>query len=136
MNDKGTITISGGMTGIPHFNFPEFDDATFQLALQGFEVLNPAQQDRDDGFDAMALPEDYDWFSWPTHLDKEATIRRDLENVFRCTHIYMLEGWENSKGARTEHALAFWLGRQIIYQTPPIQISVNCFNINSENEGK
>ena len=42
--------------------------------------------------------------------------RRDVDAIFQCEMIYMLRGWENSKGARAEHALANWIGLEIIYQ--------------------
>lgn len=33
-----------------------------------------------------------------------------------ATMLYMLKGWENSKGARAEHTLAVCLGLEILYQ--------------------
>jgi len=39
-----------------------------------------------------------------------------LNTLMLCTHIYMLRGWERSKGARAEHAVAVWIGLEIMYQ--------------------
>ena len=39
-----------------------------------------------------------------------------LGDLVDCDAIYMLRGWENSKGARAEHAVAVWVGLDIMYQ--------------------
>ena len=39
----------------------------------------------------------------------------DLEILSRCDAIYMLRGWQQSKGAQEEHQLALREGKEIIY---------------------
>jgi hypothetical protein len=39
-----------------------------------------------------------------------------LGDLIDSDAIYMLRGWEQSKGARAEHAVAVWIGLEIIYQ--------------------
>ena len=53
---------------------------------------------------------------WDKDTPIQVIIRNDLDAVQRCTHMYMLEGWEFSIGARAEHAVAMWLGLRILYQ--------------------
>ena len=36
----------------------------------------------------------------------EAHIAKDIANLLQCEGIYMLQGWEESQGARIEHAMA------------------------------
>lgn len=108
--------IAGPMRGYPAFNFPAFNAAaTYRRAL-GDVVFNPAEQDRskygdltpenadDKGFDLRdALAVDLDW------------IARNADAV------YLLDGWENSTGAKAEKALAEALGLEILFQSfgPP-----------------
>jgi len=41
----------------------------------------------------------------------------DIALIFDCYGMYMLSNWEESKGARIEHAIAKELGMHIIYQS-------------------
>lgn len=103
-----TIYISGPMTGKKNLNFPAFHQAYCHWRERGYDVVNPAQLSQELS-DKSEVPLE------------ELTLRElallDLQLLItRCTHIYMLEGWEYSKGAKAEHALAEWLGLTIIYQ--------------------
>jgi len=40
----------------------------------------------------------------------------DFEMVRRCDALYMLKGWQESKGAVAEHKLALSLGLEILYE--------------------
>ena len=110
------IYLSTAMTGIHLFNYPKFDRAEAQLKALGYTVLSPARMSRDKGFHPEQLPADYDWSKNPDGFDFEQCAMEDVKAVFYCGTILMLSGWENSKGARAEHALANWLGKQIVYQ--------------------
>ncbi|QPF87004.1 DUF4406 domain-containing protein [Bradyrhizobium genosp. L] len=114
------IYLAGPMTGIPHFNFPAFNAAAALLRNDGHEVFNPAERDieRHDGVDISADNHAGDpaeavavhGFSLREALaDDTAYICREADAIA------MLPGWENSKGARAEHSLAFALGHTIIY---------------------
>lgn len=109
-----TIYIAGPMRGIPYYNFPAFDAAELKLTMEGWRVISPAAMDRDHGFDAMALPADSDWSKVPDGFDFLACVDRDLEALRRCHAVYMLPGWEGSKGALAEKAVAEWLGLEIL----------------------
>lgn len=113
------VYVAGPMTGIPEFNFPAFNAAAATLRADGHVVFNPAERDieRHNGVDISkgnasgsqeeaakvhgfslrdALADDTWW------ICKEADA------------IALLPGWENSKGARAEHALSVALGHTII----------------------
>lgn len=101
------IYLAGPMTGLPNFNFPAFDAAAAALEGHGHTVLNPAQMDRDVGFDPSS-----------TTVSKEFlrdALRRDLSAICDADAIAMLPGWENSGGAKIEWSLACHLGLDVIY---------------------
>ncbi len=112
------IYVAGPMTGIPYFNFPLFNSVTAQLRSQGHEVFNPAERDteRHNGADITNAAGD------PAQAAKEHgfSLRDALadDTAYICKEanaIYMLPGWENSPGARAEHALAVVLKHTILY---------------------
>jgi hypothetical protein len=96
------------MTNYEHYNFPAFDSAAKQLREAGHTVFNPAENDRENGFDATGLQ----GHEAAEHgFDLRTALKQDLSWI--CDHaegIALLEGWEESKGARAEVALAKALG--------------------------
>jgi len=113
-----SIYIAGPMRGITFYNFPAFDAARDALEAAGWEVVSPADMDRNvDGFDPATRPVDFDWNRMPAQVDFGDCVTRDLDAVRYCDAIFMLEGWQESKGARAELAVADWLGKEIIHQT-------------------
>jgi len=111
------VYIAGPMKGLPLFNFPAFDAAEVFIEQQiGDIAVNPAQIDRDNGFDPTSLPEDYDWNIIPPSAGtREEIMRRDINALLTCRAIYMLPGWENSAGAKAELHLARWAGLEILH---------------------
>jgi Domain of unknown function (DUF4406) len=113
------IYLAGPMTGIPYFNFPAFHAAAAHLRSAGHQVFNPAERDterhgvdisQDNHVGCPALAETTHGFSLREALaDDTAFICKEADAIA------MLPGWENSKGARAEHALAFALSHTIIY---------------------
>lgn len=85
---RGKVYISGPITGIDFGNRFAFSCARSSLELCGYEVVDPSE----------------------VQLDDEATwtdyMRADLKLLLDCDFIYMLEGWEKSRGARIERELA------------------------------
>jgi len=114
------IYIAGPMTGIPEFNFPAFHRAANDLRLQGHEVFSPAEHDiAVHGVDISKGNEAgcQDKAAKDHGFDLRKALAVDLAYI--CLHadaIYMLKGWEYSKGANAEHAAAKALGLQIIYE--------------------
>lgn len=96
------IYIAGPMTGKPDLNRAEFDNAVDYFASRDFAFFNPWRCAFMNGWDER------------TSLSVIAPVL--LNTLMLCTHIYMLRGWQDSKGATAEHAVAKWIGLEIIYQ--------------------
>lgn len=114
------IYLAGPMTGIPEFNFPAFRAAATRLRAQGHKVFNPAERDieRHGGIDISKGNANGDQSQ--AVEEHGFCLRTALaeDTAWICHHadaIAMLPGWEHSKGARAEHALALALGHEIIY---------------------
>jgi hypothetical protein len=103
------------MRGYKDFNFPAFFEAEKFLTEQGVEVINPARQDVELGFDPTKSLEEQ-----PTFL-MDDFIRRDIEAIMSLNPkedlLFLLDGWDNSQGARAEKALADWRGLQTVPYT-------------------
>lgn len=121
------IYIAGPMTGYKRFNFEQFDTAKWHLdGLFGSqaEIFSPADHDRNLlGKSWDWYPEESDtegpWVKWaiPNAPSLRTMLGEDLSWIAKnATHIFMLKGWENSKGARAEHALAHALGLEFMYK--------------------
>jgi hypothetical protein len=85
---KMRVYIAGPMSGIDSLNFAAFNEAAARLRGQGFEVVNPAEINPDH-----AMP-------WAE------CMRRDIAELVKCDAIYLLPGWQKSKGATLEHHIA------------------------------
>lgn len=93
------IYLSGPMTGYPESNYPAFNVTAAVLRSYGHKVYNPAE-----------FPHDGDEASFP--------IRRAFAayTSFICLEadtIVVLPGWQNSRGARAEVALARVCGLEV-----------------------
>lgn len=99
---KPTIYLSGPMTGYTNFNFEEFDRARVYFTDLGFEVISPADLDRQAEF----VPEGGD----PDKKVMKEIITRDMAGVLDADGVAFLDGYEGSKGATAEYALAYWYG--------------------------
>ena len=97
------IYLSGKITG------REKEDYTRQFAraenfykTSGFDVVNPVKI----GEEVLKINPKAEWQDF---------MIRDLEALRTCTHIALLEGWEESKGAKMEKAEAEKMGLEIMY---------------------
>jgi len=110
---KPKAYIAGPMTGHSHFNFFTFDLVEARLRDKGYIPVSPAQIDRTmEG-----------WGEFPpttglTLADRKNFIRRDLNAILELDPdhgdaIFLLPGWQNSKGAQAEYALAVFIGIEI-----------------------
>ena len=114
VENKLKIYIAGPMRGLPDSNSPAFYDAEkFLLNKKVWEPINPARLDLETQLTTEELVTTFD-ADEATFL-KEA-MKKDLEELFECDYVYMLQGWEKSYGARVEHALAVYLGLGVMYQ--------------------
>ncbi|WP_233268176.1 DUF4406 domain-containing protein [Vibrio metschnikovii] len=90
------IYIAGPMTGLPDFNKPKFFKTEFNLRCENYTVLNPA--------------------ILPDGLEHHEYMEICLPMVRVSDAVYMLKGWENSKGANMEHDYARDIGLEVIYE--------------------
>lgn len=93
------IYISGPISGLPlETVYNNFTNAEVNLLENGYKVVNPFN----NGLPTTA--------TWEEHM------RADLKLLLDCDAIYMLEGWEKSRGARIEYALAMDLKMDVQYR--------------------
>jgi len=94
------IYVSGRISGLnQNFCRSVFDEAEQFLLSIGFDaVFNPMSTQGQFG-------------TW------EQYMRNDLKELMTCDAIFMLDGWELSKGARLEHHNAQQLGMIILYES-------------------
>lgn len=88
-----TIYIAGPITGIENYNHEAFEEAEELLTKIGYTVVNPRML--------------------PTTLDPKAYMPICLEMIKWCDAIFLLEGWENSDGAKQELLFALDNGYEI-----------------------
>lgn len=100
--------ISGPMTGIAGHNFTAFDKIRDLIKDAGIIPVSPADITR-----SLATEMDIQDYSL---IPMKKYLQEDFAALFECDSIIMLKGWENSKGARAEHALAVALGLEISYE--------------------
>lgn len=95
------VYIAGPVTGMPDLNFPAFNAEAARLRGLGFEVENPADNQKE-----TSDPHSRTWLFW---------MRMDLVRLSRSDWLFMLPGWHRSRGALIEHRLASDLGLRIVY---------------------
>lgn len=111
------IYLAGPMRGYPQFNFPAFHAAAARLRQDGHEVFSPAENDE------ALLGKDFATGNATGDEAKAAqkgfslrtALAADTNYICRtATAIALLPGWERSKGATAEKALADALGHTIL----------------------
>jgi hypothetical protein len=84
-------------------NLKRFDEKEVELAELGWDVFNPGR---------LECP----GWKWEQYL------ARDLLVIFKNRPVmYMMTGWEESRGARLEYQVALLLGLQITFECPIFQ---------------
>lgn len=116
------IYISGPMTGHPDLNRPAFEAATKRLRERGHFVINPHDLTPIFGT-AEAIAKSFEELYGPAYF--ESTVRpslarcvmdADLAAVRSCDAIYLLRGWEASRGAKKELAEALAHKLQVLQE--------------------
>ena len=95
----GRCYISGPISG-RNINdvSARFERVADSLARRGYLPVNPLNNGLPDGA------------AWEEHL------AADIVTLIRCHAVYMMSDWQQSHGARLEHALAIRCGIHIIYE--------------------
>ena len=71
--------LSGPITGYPDHNTEEFATQASFLRHNGYRIINPC-----------ALPHLPSW---------HANLKRDIKRLMNCKGVFVLKGWQASKGA-------------------------------------
>lgn len=93
------VFISGAITGVDNY-MDSFMAAEQKLTAEGYTVINPAKV-------LENMPDDTSWSEY---------MVLTLMMLAMADSIYMLKGWERSKGARIEHLEAVKSNMNILYQ--------------------
>jgi len=96
INAGKSIYLAGPMSGYPAYNFEEFHRVTKILREYGYTVFSPAEKDLADGFDP---------YNDPQHSFLHY-MKIDLPEVMNSDAVVLLEGWNESKGAKLEVSVA------------------------------
>lgn len=101
---RKTIYIAGPMAGLIGLNFSAFFNAETKLMKAGWRVVNPARFDAvfnvyGEGVDGKIL---------------DAVCEAERAAIPHLDAIYLLKGWEKSKGARLELKVALEHNLEII----------------------
>lgn len=119
------VYLAGPMRGKPNFNFPAFHFAAAKLRQEGFEVFSPAEKGEE-----TILTSDPGWITGTSSggLQEKLEFRRKvflLDTEYICKEadaVFLLDGWEKSKGAVAERALADAIGLEIRVLEPEYNI--------------
>lgn len=96
---KKRIYISGPITGIDNYQ-EKFKAAEEKLLREGYEPVNPASMGK----------ELWNWMRY------EEVMELDLCLLGMCSSVYMLKGWEQSKGANREYGYALAKRMEILFE--------------------
>jgi hypothetical protein len=102
--NKKKYYLAGPMSNIPQFNYPRFFELARILREEGFTIVSPAELDSPETVKAaMASPDGnlgsgvVNGETWGEFLARDVKlVADDVDGVF------VMEGWEKSRGARLE----------------------------------
>lgn len=101
--NKKTIYIAGQMAGLPDLNFPAFYAAEKQLEAAGWKPVNPARFNHVFGVE-------------PKDRLLDAVCESERAAIPHLDAIYLLKGWEKSKGAKRELLVALQHDLEVIVE--------------------
>ena len=87
------VYIAGPMTGKHDFNYPAFDRLSLEWEHRGWAVINPANS-----------------FNRNQNLTHGEYIRAAIHLILQADALALMVGWEDSRGAKLEAAIAQTLG--------------------------
>ena len=113
------IYVAGPMRGYPEFNFPAFRVAAAKLRAEGHIVFSPAEKDEE--VHGQEFSKSFKTGSLEAAEATGFSLRRALGDdlawiTSEADGVYLLAGWENSRGALAEKATAEALGLEILYE--------------------
>lgn len=93
------VYVCGKMSGVKNHNREKFHKVTKELRKAGYHVENPAE---------IKGKPNWEWIDY---------MREALAKLLNCDVLYVISGYETSKGAKTEIQLAENLGMTIIHES-------------------
>jgi len=112
---KMKIYVAGKMRGLPDFGHRAFRDAADKFRSEGHEVFNPVEEcERIYGDNVYKNNPEGD--ESRAGIDPRVVFGNDM--AFICDHadiVALLPGWETSKGAIAEKAVADALGLKVMF---------------------
>lgn len=95
--EKKKCYISGRISGLPRMETERnFSSSVLQLVREGYIPVNPMNN---------GMPR---WMPWIIHMVV------DIITIISCPTVALQPNWKQSQGARIEHRIAVWLGKEII----------------------
>lgn len=95
------------MSGHPQYNYPLFDRAAEWLRDQGYDVASPAEMDDPETRAAALASPDGNAKGWNQTETWGDFLSRDVKLIAdELNGMFLLPGWENSRGARLEAFVA------------------------------
>ena len=116
------VYVSGPMTSMPERNIPAFNAAAKRLHEQGHFVINPAELSAMFGTEEEVAGSflAYNGFVVGSRYSNpniaRSVFEADLAAVRSCDAIYLLRGWETSRGAKKELAEAIAHGLKVMQE--------------------
>ena len=108
------LYLSGPMTGLAHFNAPQFNAVAHQLRSEGYDVINPVEEDLKRGIDTRGMKGDPAEMA-PFGHSAGSLIGEDVKHIIDGDFdgIVLLSGWARSKGSRIELTPFIVLGKRV-----------------------
>lgn len=98
------VFISGKMTGLTKEEFKaKFNAAEEKVRAMGYEPFNPSTPEWNDTMHEAGL----------SYGDM---LILDFKKIQECDALFMLDNWQDSKGATAERAFAAAIGLKIMYE--------------------
>ena len=104
------VYIAGPIAGQPNGNREAFAQRAKELETAGHEPLNPWDIPPDHNHGSCMGGKVYE----TSVHEYGCFLRNDIMAMMWCDAVSMLPGWEQSKGATTEYAVAIAIGLQIL----------------------
>ncbi len=101
------IYVSGPMTDQPNFNREAFEELRQYIESEpGHKVIIPGDGEEYTYEELETLT--------ATPENRERWLRKDVEDILRCDEVWVLPGWEQSRGSTFEVLIALELGIPVV----------------------
>lgn len=110
------VFLSGKMTGVPHYNFPKFDEIESRLKDIGIDCVNPANISRK--YKLLDILNDTNTY--------DEMIKDQMIAMMECDTLMLIgENWNHSVGTRNELKVAIARDMQIMLESELTKLENN-----------